>query len=135
VKWVRQEDEWGCGVACLAMLTGQTYAEVAATFTHSFVRSGVDYIRCDSWLVERGYATARKFRHDHNWHERTLWPPEPWGDAHLCCVDAIEHSPRSHFVVMLADGECLDPLTPERKRLTDYHRVLNVAAVVKRPGW
>ena len=132
VAWVRQDDEWGCGAACLAMITGQSYADVAATFAHSFARSGLDYMRCDSWLVERGYATGRKFRHDHNWHERMPWPPDPWGELHLCCVDVSEGSPRSHFVLMRADGSVLDPLTPERKRLADYHRVLNVAVVVPR---
>lgn len=32
VSWLRQEDSHGCGVACLAMLAGESYANVRALF-------------------------------------------------------------------------------------------------------
>lgn len=30
IRWVRQEDPYGCGAAAVAMLTGKTYADVKA---------------------------------------------------------------------------------------------------------
>ena len=65
---------------------------------------------------------------------RVPWPPEPFGDVHLCEVTVQQDSPVNHFVVMLQNGRVLDPLTPERKRLSDYHRVLSVAAVIPTKG-
>lgn len=32
VRWVKQEDAHGCGVACLAMVAGEPYERVRALF-------------------------------------------------------------------------------------------------------
>lgn len=40
-RWVRQEDSHGCGVACLAMLTGSTYESVRT----AFIQLGLDVTR------------------------------------------------------------------------------------------
>jgi hypothetical protein len=97
------------------------------------------YLRgVDEYLTEAGYAVARLYR----WRSffiggsaplREPWPPEPFGEIHVCEVEVYEAAPTYHFVVMVADGKCLDPLTPDPKRLADYFRVLNIAVVVKKP--
>lgn len=40
-KWVRQEDAMGCGIACLAMLSGVPYSEVR----QAFISAGLDLAR------------------------------------------------------------------------------------------
>lgn len=132
--WVRQEDVWGCTVAALAMLTGQTYATVKAElgFTFDQPGQGVAVHDCDQYLAEHGYAVARKYPFLYG-HKRAVWPVEPFSALHLCQVIVAEASPGAHMVVMLADGAVLDPLTPLPQRLTAYHRVHNVAAVTLLP--
>lgn len=126
VRWVGQEDGNGCGIACLAMLSGHTYQEVRADFDVTLMRSHVDY---DQWLTEQGYALARRYRW---WKgaERAAWPPAPWADVHLCEVLVPGFVGGSHMVVMLADGTVLDPLSRESvRRLIDYECVYHVSAV------
>ena len=36
IQHVRQEDQAGCGIACVAMVTGRSYAEVRAAYTGEF---------------------------------------------------------------------------------------------------
>lgn len=142
MRWVGQKHARGCGVAALAMLAGLDYDAVAATWPGwDFDKQGLYLRGMQDWLVDHGFMYAPKLRYmgwfrapDGGQVERSPWPPEPFGDVHLCEVQVAESSPVYHFVVTTRDGTVLDPLTPEPKRLSDYHQVLNVAAVCMRPG-
>lgn len=135
VEWVAQNDTYGCGVAVLAMLFGISYQEAKARFpAYDPAKHG---IHVDDVLVDFGYALATKWNTFHwrffcNSREepRNPWPPEPFASTHICKVRVTANSPCFHWVVMLADGKVLDPLTPEPKRLTDYDTVVSVSAVV-----
>lgn len=126
IKWVGQEDTHGCVLAALAMLTGQTYAEVKAGFTDwsggiSLIFDGFTY------LAEHGYAVAPKYIHYHPLKEnRDPWPVAPFADVHLCEV----LTSRAHAVVLLSNGTVLDPITPEPRKLSDYVKVNVIAGVV-----
>jgi hypothetical protein len=132
--WIKQEDSNGCSVAAIAMIVGKTYHEIKSVYfpDHDFTGRGVSWFTIDQVLTEHDFAVSRKFEHS-IWGKRpdADWPPLPFAELHICQVIVNESSPLGHTVVMLADGTILDPGTPEPKRLTDYHRVFNVAAVVK----
>lgn len=134
VRWVAQEDPWGCTLAALAMVLGRTYQDVKAEILadhpeRDFSGKGLNYLDADQFLAAHGYATARMFRYYIS-RPRPLWPPDPFGRVHMCEVRCTPTSP-GHTVVMLRDGMVLDPLSPEPKRLTDYDQCSNVAAVVR----
>lgn len=132
VRWVCQEDSHGCLVACLAMVTGQTYQQVRAGIPR-FRNGGLGYPDGDSYLADRGYAVARRYRHvGYMECDRLFWPPEPFGLVHLCDLVPTETRSMGHTVVMLADGTVLDPLhDPEegQRDLSMYFKVNAVAAV------
>lgn len=138
--WHGQKHARGCGVAALAIITNRDYEEVAAYWPGQDLDTQGVYLRgMDDYLVDHGYTIARKLRFlgrfrtaDGGQIEREPWPPEPFGEIHLCEVTVSESAPCNHFVVMLKDGSVLDPLDKAPKRLSDYHQVLNVAAVEKR---
>jgi hypothetical protein len=131
VRWVQQEDSHGCGIAALAMLIGATYQDVKVDVLPAFDEHGISHFECDTYLAEHGYAVARKYLTiTHARQERSVWPPEPFGDVHLCQVTVRGAIGTAHFVVLLGNGTVLDPLTPEPRRLSDYAYVHNVAAVV-----
>lgn len=126
----------GCGVAVLAMLTGKTYEDVAAAFPEKdLTESGIDLFEMDGYMRARGfYRTDQRKAYRHGTMEKTdPWPPEPYADLHLCNVHVYPWSPCNHWVLMLADGSVLDPVSPYPWRLTDYDAVNSVVAI-KREG-
>lgn len=130
-NYVRQTHSRGCGPAALAMITGVPYKQVCADFGLDFDKEGIDYRRLDAWLIDKGWSLARLYPNDYRYQPRQPWPPLPFAWLHICNVEVAENSPVHHFVVMLNSGSCLDPLCDERKRLSDYYKVYNVAGVYK----
>lgn len=125
VRWVGQEDINGCGVACLAMVTGKTYADVAAEVpARSFHNDGVHDSFMDALLAGWGFAVARRFVGT----GADAWTPEPFADVHLCVVG--HGAENDHCVVMISDGTVLDPNRAGKWKLSDYPYVVSVAAVV-----
>lgn len=108
------------------MVTGQSYDDVRAFFPDDLSERGLSQHHMEHYLVEHGWCWSRKTLYEPSTNqEREAWPPEPFGEVHIC--EVVTSS--SHAVVMLADGTVLDPLTDEPKRLTDYSKVYYVAAV------
>lgn len=137
ICYVRQRYARDCGVAALAMLTGHAYERVVAYFHNPDLDANGLYLRgMDDYLVDAGFAVARKYRYLRFFQEhstaplREPWPPAPFGEKHLCEVQIDEHSRCYHFAVMLADSRVLDPLFEHKATLAAYFSVLNVAAVV-----
>ena len=126
VEWVRQEDEWGCFVAAMAMITGKTYAHVKAETGDIYKNKSASYYAADQYLTQHGYAYARLWAFNQFAQDAdklnvpmTEWPPKPFAPVHLCLVTMS----MGHFVVMLADGTIFDPTVETEKHLTDYDRV------------
>lgn len=132
--WQEQVEPSGCGLACLAMLIGTTYARIleqAPMFCGA--KCGVEYTHMDHFLAEHGYAVQRIERNMHfNGMRRVKWPPKPWADKHLALVVQTKNDIDAHYVVMDRRGNVYDPADPEykKRRLTGYHRVEWVAAVL-----
>src|SRR5690349_15503101 len=135
IKWVGQEDQKGCGLACLAMVTGKTYQEVKADFL-CWDNRGISEFDITSYLVDRGFVWQwihegctykREVKPDGNIGTvmRSDWPPKLWANVHIAQIDVPNGS---HFIVVLRDGTVLDPLTPEPRRFETYGRVFNMAA-------
>lgn len=134
VKWVRQEDAEGCGVAVLAMLTGEPYAAVRARIDaedfhgHSgdWSTNGITHITLDRYLTFHGFYRQRIYE---AWRITEAWPPKPWAPVHFAQV--VQPSNNTHFVVMDAEGHVLDPMREGTFSLADWPAVNNVAGLVK----
>lgn len=141
IRHVRQGHTFGCVLASLAMIGGETYAEVAAQYPWVLERDGgcdLDTVSFD-YLWRHGFAMQVVYPTEprgacpsdisvSEWRKRygrKPWPPAPWALAHLCQVETSQ----SHAVIMLADGSVLDPLDERPRRLADYARVMNVRGV------
>lgn len=131
MKHVMQKHKRGCSLASLAMLTGIDYDEILAYFPIDFNEQGI-YEQClDNYLVDHGFALSRKHKYPKFGKQREPWPPLPFADMHLCNVKVNQDSPVTHFVIMLGNGDCFDPLTTDIKHLSDYFEVNNVAGIHK----
>ena len=138
IKHLAQEHAKGCGPAALAMVTGHKYADVCAWFKGiDFSKDGIHPYGIDAYLVEHGYATARKGEYFSyiGSPKREPWPPAPFAESHVCNVRVHESCRINHFVVMLEEGTVLDPLTTDVRRLADYHEVHNVVGVYRVGSW
>lgn len=133
VRLVRQEHDWGCGVAALAMVTGQTYDEVRTWILDHRVyavmgqeeapadwlaQHGVTQYVLDWYLGEHGFAWRRLYR---AWVAADSWPPKPFAPVHVAQV--IQPSGMAHFVVLTADGRVLDPMSDAPRTLSDWERI------------
>lgn len=133
VQRVEQEDKMGCGLACLAMLTGETYRQVKSKVVRWEENHGVAEFMMKDYLVEQGYASAMKYPHSSSMKiDRTPWPPAPFADVHFVCLDAFG-SEGFHYVIMLRDGSIIDPWfgRTQPRRLEQYGQVMHVCGVVK----
>lgn len=119
-------------MAALAMATGKTYDYVWDYFKNPEHRErGITYHEVIAFLGDHGFAVNWKWRNTQNEERnkpREPWPAEPWTDVHIV---EVENSVMYHFVVMLKDGTILDPLTSEKKMLSDYKRVTQMIGVFK----
>lgn len=121
MNWVRQEDAEGCGVAVLAMLTGQTYAAVRdeleadewVNHGGDWRTNGVTQIVLERYLAQRGGFFRRVYA---AW-EFGVWPPPPFAYSHYAIV---ANPGGGHFVAMDRDGQVLDPLREGAFSLSDW---------------
>ena len=128
-KWIPQADRMGCGPTCLAILTGHPYRKVADRFPRKDLwDDGTSCDQVDTYLAEAGYAVSRI-----KWHvSYRQWPPKPRAAINLACVTPEPDAKKDHWVVVLRNGDVLDPMESEKPlRLSDYFAVKELTAVVK----
>lgn len=126
---VAQADAMGCGIAVLAMLTGHSYADVQATLDRwsgreqDWSREGCTHYWLDRYLAGLGWFVQRRYE---AWPEL---PVEPFAPIHYASVQ--QPSNRGHFVVVLANGDVLDPLRKGVYRLSDWPNVNQLVGLVR----
>lgn len=132
MRHVFQKHANGCGVATLAMLTGESYdsllAEIDSQEGHGhngdWDANGITHITLDRLLIDRGFFLARVYK-----DASKAWPPQPWAPQHFASVK--QSSGNAHFVAMDCAGVVLDPLRSGEFRLSDWPAVNNVVGLVK----
>jgi hypothetical protein len=119
-KWVQQEDDAGCGIACCAMVTGKSYLQVKDELRNVY-HGGLETKHLDDYLFEQGYFIRRQYKWNRVTQVVREWPIYP---ALLCiaCVVANSESDSFHFVVV-HNGIVYDPATVSIKSLDEYVRV------------
>ncbi len=125
---VRQEDRFGCAVACVAMVLGRPYAAVRAALGE--VGRGSTHDVWGELLIRESYALQHLYRVDQVARgPRPAWPLAPWAPMHLCAVDA--GGPGALLVIMLANGAVMDPATSTLGRLSDYRSVISMTGLYR----
>jgi hypothetical protein len=134
VELIRQTHDYGCGIASLAMISGQPYNAVREWLVENWP-GGTQ--TPDEWLTTRGIhkGIADYYLAAHGYVWRTVyggwklpeWPPRPFAPVHLAHV--VQPSGNTHYVVMRADGVVLDPMCDEPRALSDWSYVNNVQGV------
>ena len=142
VELVRQEDGGGCGAATLAMIVGCTYNEAkeqidALTWLNH--ETGEAELKPVDWSDGGGMSAYHLDRalYAHGFFKQTryaAWGHDltaPFAPIHYAMV--VQPSNNSHFVVMLANGDVLDPLCG-LTRLDRWEKVNQVCGLVRPVG-
>lgn len=136
MKRIKQEDSKGCGLACLAMVTGESYAEVKRKARNLYLCGMLDFNLFQYLYDEVGMFVrlVRKLNYVTD-ETRRWWPPEPFAELHIAKVVKSVDSTTEHYVVMDSEGKVVDPEDPEVERtLGDYLKVTWVAGLSGNAG-
>jgi len=135
-RWVKQEDQNGCVVAAIAMITGKSYAEVKAELRPKDLSTDA-YTSFDteSYFYEHGYSIVKRWKHVYfAGTDREVWPIQPFAPVHYVQV-VSGPSGKAHAVVMLTNGDVLDAWTDSKpKKLSDYYQVNEIMGVFFAPA-
>lgn len=134
---VPQEHAWGCGVATLAMVTGDTYDGVRRWIVGHWSAKVMGYENAGDWLTHRGVSGPvldwYLAQHGYAWRrvysgwEPDPWPPEPFAPVHVAQV--VQPSGNTHFVAVTSAGTVLDPASTTPRLLTDWPKVNYVQGI------
>lgn len=148
---IKQREPNGCGLACLAMVTGQTYEKVRTDLqARRYVwlngdqtpgEHGIHNNVLDLYLERHGFWLQRRYRahyiappragaRRHRWGHTRDWPCGAWACAHIAQVK--QPSGKGHYVVMDAAGHVLDPLREGLFSLRDWPTVENIVGLLRR---
>jgi hypothetical protein len=138
IQYVAQPNDYGCAIASVAMVAGESYRAMEAWF----IEQGLSVARMQQglhsgiWmeaLARLGFVYEQRYMYDALKNEpRAEWPPRPFAPAHVCVADVAAGS---HAFVMLDDGRVFDPFNAERMTLAhpDYLKISQVIGVRRRP--
>lgn len=110
-----QRGRYDCGLACVAMATGQSYDAVLGIMSPGrrqlLERQGLTHYDIFELLFLLGHSYQYVIRwdrmrlepdHDGRFPRRAVWPPEPWAPSHLAQLPA-------HWVATDSNGRVFDP--------------------------
>ena len=118
---VRQFNSKGCGIACVAMITGQSYQECKLALFGTLGKvTGMFHDDVVKFITDRGFvAGKRKYVKD------IQGEIKPEAMLNLLEVRVYPDSDGSHFVIMDAEGNILDPMFGQTE-LSFYHEVWSI---------
>lgn len=123
ISLVKQEEKFGCVLACLAMVLGKSYQEVRADFYHDFEKKGFKVETAIGYLADKGFQFIHK---EVGFYNRIDFSKSemlrPFADCHLVRIKQFFDDPNTHLVVMDKNGKifCPDGATEENIK-SSYH--------------
>lgn len=126
ITYIPQRQNWDCGVAALAMATGNTYERMFEELPVGFENDGgLNELHLQAWMMRNGWAWQHMYQNHPQggkYIKRDPWPPQPFAPTHIAMVTATAGA---HFAVLDDKGLVLDPWDRRRETLThpDYKQV------------
>lgn len=110
IKLIKQKDKCGCAVACVAMVTGKSYKDIAFDFNQGFSEQGLVLDQTIEYLGNAGFSIIHKeIKH---WMNISFGRSEllkPFAPVHVIrTVDKFD-SESGHLAVMTKKGKILCP--------------------------
>lgn len=129
MELVKQEEECGCVVACLAMVLGKTYWEIREEWANDFTTRGVPFDKMLDYLSDHGHSIVHtkvySFCHKDFYRNELFKPFAPIHIVHVTHAPDVEHS---HVIVMDETGVIFDPAEGNEVKEKCY-QVLEVVGI------
>jgi hypothetical protein len=110
IRYVQQEHEFGCLVACIAMVLGWDYDDVVNHFYNDFDKKGISGDFAKDFICEHGYSVIEKrgtgYIHIEEHNKRMM---QPFAPIHIVSVKQFIDAKINHSFVMDAKGRHIDP--------------------------
>lgn len=122
VRWVGQKHDKGCVIACIAMVLGWEYDDVAADFHTDFDKKGTNLSFAKDFICEHGYSVIEKRGTGYiNVHEHNKRMLIPFAPVHIVTVQQFVDTPKhNHSFVMDAKGHHFEPGDKSMKEVPLY---------------
>lgn len=133
IKLVRQEDDYGCAIACIAMVTGRTYKEIDFDFQNDFSKKALYLEKTLEYLGNEGFSIIhREIKRWNNINFARREMLKPFAPVHLLrTVDKFD-SKSGHLVVMTKKGKILCPSGARDKIIRrDSYAITDVIGLYK----
>ena len=135
MKYVKQREIYGCGIACIAMILEKPYEEIRAMFPPSvdkWINTGISHMYWESILFQEGFISQTFYEViGHTQEKRKQWAMEPFAPIHI--ISVVTKSDNVHAVVMSNNKDVYDPNKEGIYKLADYNKVMSMTGVWKIP--
>jgi hypothetical protein len=109
IELVKQKHKKGCGIACLAMATNQSYDDVVKNFINDFDNDGMTSELVTEYLGDLGYSVIQKgiiyYNHKDSLKDEII---KPFAPVHIVSIK-LKIDSTWHFVVMDINGKFFCP--------------------------
>lgn len=131
---IQQKDEYGCAIACLAMILDDDYDDVKKDFCTNFATTGLDTEVTMQYIIDNtsygvvlvDFARIRRYKT----LDRKEMFLKPFADCHLVKVkpraEQLEHA---HLIVMDKDGKIFDPHSEANTSLDNYYDIWAIVGI------
>jgi hypothetical protein len=124
IKYVAQKHEYGCSVACMAMITGLSYDEIERAFARDFSRGGLESNFSRAFICDHDFSAMVVTPHGYSdIRASNRRVSRPFADVHFVSVRPFPDSTLNHAVVMDRRGRVFDPQTRGHRDLSPFYYI------------
>lgn len=108
--FVKQEQEAGCAIACIAMILGKSYWDIEKSFLNDFSKQGIVIQNVIDYLSANGVTVIRKGHYGYNDREdNNKRMIKPFADIHYISFQQFVDVDNNHALVMTKNGKLICP--------------------------
>lgn len=123
IQFVKQKHQHGCGIACIAMVTGKPYDEIINDFLNDFHTEGMTAQSLMDYLGDLGFSIV--FKRLSHWNNKDFARDEmlrPFAPVHILAIKRKADS-LGHFVVMDETGKLFCPNEKSHDQIKDSYLI------------
>jgi ABC-type bacteriocin/lantibiotic exporter with double-glycine peptidase domain len=131
IKYISQKHDYSCAVACLAMVTKQSYEKALSKFHKETVKDGVKVEDIASYLSDFNLTPiVVDFRYSTKSSVAKRKMNLLFADIHIAVMKTYADSGRnSHCIVINKKGKVLDPANKKRTKMDDFFDVIYMIGI------
>lgn len=127
IKFIKQEEDYGCVIACMAMVLGETYSSVRRHFLNDFSKKGISFKETIGYLADKGFQIIHKevgFYNHIDFSRKEML--KPFAPVHIVLIRNCYDAKMTHVVVMTNKGKILCPQETPEVEIKECYQISDV---------